>query len=118
MCSPTQGFYYPQDQLHELPPHAVSRTNGELKVGAELHTKDGRVIGNAVAINKYMRTEYEPIEFSQEVWVVMTDIGQTMEMTEKVLLEKFWVGEYVLKVTDAIYARSRPSDVLDDQIPF
>ena len=88
-----------------LPDWAVSKSNNELEIGLQLFTRDGRRMGNAVIINTYTTTYYLPLETTYEVYVVMTDIGNTINMIADEVAGCFIYGDYIMDVDEAIKAR-------------
>jgi len=85
----------PKDHLEEftlisdsLPPWAITRNYAqELFPGAQLHTKDGRKIGNGWVI----------AESSEEgTWNIITDAGNVVEsLSTEEILSLFHIGEFV-----------------------
>lgn len=82
-----------------LPPWATGMAKGWTDIGAQLCTKDGRRIGNAVLIGSvelHGRTFYQ----------VVTDIGTTVRFTEEELGETFYQPVYTMAIdTHAGYLR-------------
>lgn len=84
-----------------LPPWATGLTNNFLEVGAQLCTKDGRKIGNAVV------TE---IDFSkyldQTVATIITNAGTTILLNEAELRELFHQPQWKMDPATAPGLRS------------
>lgn len=59
---------------------------GELKYMTQLQTRDGREIGNARI------QEVQPVSF-----LVKTDLGTTLVLSESEIRELFYIGPYFLK---------------------
>jgi hypothetical protein len=59
-----------------------------IKVGTVLHTKDGRVVGNAVVI------ETTTSLFCETIYTIKTDFGNIINLTLFDIWDMFYVGEY------------------------
>ena len=75
----------------QLPEWAVALSNGELQVGVQLCTKDGRIVGNGFVIDVWDSELFD-------LWIVMTDAGNTMRLTTEELTGYFHIGKYVCSV--------------------
>lgn len=62
----------------------------ELEVGTQLLTKDGRRVGNA-RIEAILKTD-EPM-----IYLVRTDIGNTLTPNTSEIHELFYIGDYFIK---------------------
>ena len=81
-----------------LPPWAVRKSNGTyMELYAQLPTRDGRKIGNAVIV------AIESSAFAI-IATVKTDIGNSVRMVEKELEEYFHPPKYIMDIT---YGRSK-----------
>jgi len=96
------------DYLEEpLPEWATRKATGELEVGLQLCTKDGRRMGNGVIIDAYTVTRYTPLEETYEIWKIMTDMGNVVNMMKEEVDEAFYLGDYVMDVIEAVIQRAR-----------
>ena len=68
-------------------------------VGAQLRTKDGRCMGNAVIAN-YHQGERSP-------WEIVTDAGTTLRLLDAELDELFWAPSWVMDVATSPGIRAR-----------
>ena len=59
----------------------------EIMVGTQLLTKDGRKTGNAYIIRRYIN--------SQDIWLILTDAGNTFIMNELEIEKQFYIGNYL-----------------------
>ena len=86
----------------QIPPWAVGKTDGELVFGAQLATRDGRFTGNGHIIDIYSQTYYKPVEETVEIFKIMTDAGNVIELTEVELQRQFYPPKWVSDVDDVI----------------
>jgi len=80
-----------------LPEWAVGRAKGELVLGAQLPTRDGRRCGNAHIVDRYTTMLLDKAQF---IWVVLTDAGTTMRLTDGEVAELFHPPVWVSDVND------------------
>lgn len=78
-----------------LPEWATAKANG-WQVGAQLCTKDGRRCGNAVIAGCVIS-----VIRRQPVWIVFTDAGSELMLSEKELHELFYFPEWLMRVETA-----------------
>ncbi|ABM96890.1 hypothetical protein [Methylibium petroleiphilum] len=84
-----------------LPPWATGRAKGWTDIGAQLRTKDGRRIGNAVLVGS---EQQQGLTFYQ----VLTDVGTLVHFTERELEEMFHQPDYTMNVeTHSGYRRAK-----------
>lgn len=76
-----------------LPDWAIAKANGKLVVGASLPTKDGRRTGNAVVATTIDADE--AYATCPKLYVVVTDMGNMMTLTEDEVSELFYEPTYV-----------------------
>lgn len=80
-----------------LPEWAVDFAHGKLVLGAQLCTRDGRRMGNAhiVAIpeREFVRNE---------VYLILTDAGNSVAMLESEIKDAFYPPKYVSNVGEVI----------------
>ena len=72
----------------QLPEWAIALSNGEIQLGVQLCTKDGRKVGNGFLIDIH---DDEPFS----LYIVLTDMGNTMRLTLGELQDYYHVGTYV-----------------------
>ena len=91
-----------------LPPWAIGYAKGELVLGAQLPTRDGRCCGNGHII-KDEPCEYTPwgMEDAPEdsphrLYTVMTDAGSIMQMNKTEVRDQFYPPVWVSDVEDVI----------------
>jgi hypothetical protein len=85
-----QPRHYPDDFTLPLPDWAVSTAHGELCVGAQLSTRDGRRMGNAVICGERQdRHGCRP-------WPVATDSGTLLWMTDAEIAGSFWPPKWIM----------------------
>ena len=72
----------------QLPEWAIALRHGEIPVGVQLCTKDGRRVGNGFLMHIW-DSELFPL------YIVLTDMGNTMQLTLEELNEYYHVGMYV-----------------------
>lgn len=76
-----------------MPEWAIGTANGELVLGAQLPTKDGRICGNGHIVNITPVDAYG----GENVHHILTDAGSTMELTAREVRELFhkptWVSD-------------------------
>lgn len=92
-------FEYP------LPDWAIEyNVNREVVLGAQLCTKDGRVMGNAVIydVNKVKARTDKDCTF---LYSIITDRGNTFKLFADEITECFWVGGYIMDVNEAYQSR-------------
>lgn len=78
-----------------LPPWAIAQANGELQIGAQLATRDGRRTGNAHIIDK---SSLDCLGTTLHFWIVLTDAGNVMELADGEINEMFYPPKYVSDV--------------------
>lgn len=84
------------DELErQLPPWATGHAKSFTDVGAQLCTRDGRRMGNAVLYN----AEATPV-FGRQVFNVVTDVGNLVRFTETELQSAFYEPRYILNLDD------------------
>lgn len=81
-----------------LPEWAISRAHGELVAGAQLPTMDGRRMGNAHIIKIAPGIKGVP----SLNYLILTDAGNTMVMSENEIRAQFYPPEYVSNVKDIL----------------
>jgi hypothetical protein len=89
----------PEGVSDEVMPHWATGVTTSWCVGAQLRTKDGRRLGNAV-IASYRLGELSP-------WEVVTDAGTTLRLNEAELDELFWPPSWVMNVASSPGIRAR-----------
>jgi hypothetical protein len=89
----------PSDDFNLYLPDWATGTTTSWCVGAQLRTKDGRRLGNAV-IASYRLGELSP-------WEVVTDAGTTLRLDEAELDELFWPPSWVMDVATSPGVRAR-----------
>ena len=89
----------PSDDFKLYLPDWATGTTTSWCVGAQLRTKDGRRLGNAV-IASYRLGELSP-------WEVVTDAGTTLRLDEAELDELFWPPSWVMDVATSPGIRAR-----------
>lgn len=87
---------FPCDDL--LPDWAIGTTS-ELAPGAQLCTRDGRKVGNAVVCGPKV------LEHGREYWPVLTDAGTTLRLNDAELAELFWPPRWLMDPATAPGAR-------------
>lgn len=91
-----QTTHYPEEFL----PHwAIKAVSGELVIGAQLPTKDGRQTGNAHIIG--MR-ELAVFGVTKTIYVVLTDAGSQMALTAREIEELFYPPKWVSDISEVI----------------
>ncbi len=83
-----------------LPKWAICRAHGTLMLGAQLPTKDGRRMGNAHIIGEVEKDVHH-------YFVVLTDAGSQLIMTEREIAECFYPPEWVSDVSEVLRKFSR-----------
>lgn len=78
----------------QLPEWAISRARGQLVEGAQLPTRDGRRMGNAHILKIVPGIAGVP----SLNYLILTDAGNTMVMSENELEAQFYPPEYVGEV--------------------
>ena len=117
-CKHNPGYYctacWPDDYLPTedaineflVPSWALAKTQGELVLGANLPTKDGRKIGNAhivAAVQGVLNT-------SQMLYTILTDAGTEVVLNSSEITELFYPPEYISDVDEVLYKFSaRPA---------
>lgn len=81
---------YQDDFIEQLPHWAVSSNDGAYKAGAQLPTKDGRRVGNAVIAE-------EIVGMSGTCFVVITDAGSYLVLTPNELEELYYPSEFIVR---------------------
>lgn len=66
----------------------------ELKVRAQLCTKDGRRCGNARVLQLVTK---EQCGMTHDYWLVKTDVGTTMHLLPVEVNEMFYIGNFIMK---------------------
>jgi hypothetical protein len=89
----------PSDNFNLYLPDWATGTTTSWCVGAQLRTKDGRRLGNAV-IASYHLGELSP-------WEVVTDAGTTLRLDEAELDELFWPPSWVMDAATSPGIRAR-----------
>jgi len=89
----------PADHSNLYLPDWATGTTTAWCVGAQLCTKDGRRLGNAV-IASYHQGELSP-------WEMVTDAGTTLRLNEAELDELFWPPSWVMNVASSPGIRAR-----------
>lgn len=83
-----------------LPPWAVAFAHGELVIGALLHTRDGRNIGNAFIVD-VLRL---PFPFDEELkYKVITESKTEIVLEEKEIEEFFYPTVYVGNIEEILH---------------
>lgn len=95
-------------QQKMLPHWATDFAYGEVQIGAQLPTRDGRRAGNAHVIDK---GEIDCLGTTLHFWVVLTDAGNAMELTDGEIAEMFYPPEYVSDVGRVIDKFAKTGDV-------
>jgi len=105
----------PSDDFNLYLPDWATGTTTSWCVGAQLRTKDGRRLGNAV-IASYHLGELSP-------WEVVTDAGTTLRLDEAELDELFWPPSWVMDAATSPGIRARtalaqpePEGVTDEEL--
>lgn len=88
-----------------LPDWATSATHGELVLGAQLPTKDGRKVGNAHIV------DIRPgcLGTGKEYYTVLTDAGSRIHLTRVEIGELFYPPTWVSDVAEVERKFSRDS---------
>ena len=86
------------DAALALPDWAIDRTD-KYCVGAQLSTRDGRRVGNAVITHNHFP--------SPSPWEVVTDAGSSMRLNEAELHELYWPPQYIMAVDTSPGVRAR-----------
>ncbi len=81
-----------------LPDWAIDRTD-KYCVGAQLPTRDGRRVGNAVITNNHFP--------NPSPWEVVTDAGGAMRLDEVELNELYWPPRFIMAVNTSPGVRAR-----------
>lgn len=83
------------DELHDLlmPDWAVGTTDTWC-LGAQLCTKDGRVVGNAVIVGERVNA------YGRSFWPVVTDKGNSMRLTDGELDSMFHPPRWIMNLSD------------------
>jgi hypothetical protein len=81
-----------------LPEWAIGRAHGEFVEGAQLPTKDGRLMGNAHIIKIVPALKDAP----SLNHLILTDAGNTFVMSKNELEDRFHPPEYVSSVKDIL----------------
>lgn len=81
-----------------LPKWAIG-TATELAPGAQLCTRDGRKVGNAVVSGPKVS------ECGREYWPVLTDAGTTLRLSDAEVAELFWPPRWLMDPASAPGAR-------------
>lgn len=97
---------YPKKTLEQLeaeiadhlPDWAIARAHGELVEGAQLPTRDGRLMGNAHILKMVPGLKGAP----SLNYLVLTDAGNTLVFSENELRSRFYPPEWVSAVPDII----------------
>jgi hypothetical protein len=105
----------PSDDFNLYLPDWATGTTTSWCVGAQLRTKDGRRLGNAV-IASYRLGELSP-------WEVVTDAGTTLRLDGAELDELFWPPSWVMDAATSPGIRARtalaqpePEGVADEEL--
>lgn len=79
------------DDIKEpLPQWATGLANGKVQPGAQLRTRDGRMMGNAVVTGERVS------RYGKEFWPICTDAGSTVFLTDREVDELFWPPEWIM----------------------
>ena len=78
-----------------LPDWAVGTTDGAVTPGAQLCTRDGRRIGNAVVRGPQVEKN------GRLYWPILTDAGTDLLLTEREVDERFWPPCWVMEIEAA-----------------
>jgi len=81
-----------------LPPWAIGLAHGQLVVGAQLPTRDGRRCGNAHIIE----VEDGYLGMNMLVYTVLTDAGGRMRLTASEADELFHPPRYVCELSEVL----------------
>lgn len=88
-----------------LPPWAIGLAHGELAIGAQLPTRDGRRCGNAhiiEAVEGYLG-------MNKLIYIVLTDAGTRMRLSADEIGEFFHPPRYISSVMDVLNKFDRES---------
>jgi hypothetical protein len=100
---------YPEDIPDLLPHWAIGTTNGELVLGAQLPTRDGRRCGNAHIVDIT-----PPTDWSQGscIYTVLTDAGTQLKLTAAEIVRLYYQPRWVSDVNEVLHKfkdRDQPS---------
>lgn len=86
-------WYMSDDYKKEfLPFWASGYAKGRYIEGAQLCTRDGRVMGNGVVIDIYQDNRID-----EPIFKIKTDIGNIVELTYEEICEIFYLPKFILK---------------------
>jgi len=99
-----EGFEEP------IPYWATAKATGELVVGLQLFTKDGRRTGNAFILNvfNYTNRKQHPtrdIVVDTVLYVVVTDMGNVVRLAESEIDDCYYLGDYIMDIEEAMCSR-------------
>lgn len=89
-----------------LPEWAVARTDGELVIGAQMCTRDGRRIGNGLIVN-IVDVSYEEQDVSYTAYIIETDMKNTVSLTKSEVEEFFYPPRFICDV------EARDKDIIE-----
>lgn len=89
-----EALYDEMIHRYYLPSWAGEALNGEWVQFAQLQTKDGRRMGNAVILNVYT-VEWGGKEV--DLHTIITDFGNVLELTERELEAQFYPPKWKMK---------------------
>ena len=94
-------WYMSDPETEELPEWAIGFAQGQVQLGAQLRTKDGRIVGNVhiVRIGK---------EHYGTVYECLTDAGNTMHLMASALIHWFHPPKYICDVGRVVSTFTRP----------
>jgi len=78
-----------------MPAWATGKTKDYTAIGAQLRTRDGRKIGNAVVIDNNEKDNRISTE-------IITDIGTRLNLSKEELIELFYEPEWVMDIKQHI----------------
>lgn len=95
-----------EDHFDEPLPHwAIRKSTGELEVGLQLFTKDGRRTGNAFISSTETIKFARPRGETYVLWECMSDMGNTFKLGEEEVHNQFHLGDYIFDVEEAKQSR-------------
>lgn len=78
-----------EEEQEPLPHWALGYNFDEaVMVGAQLFTRDGRVIGNAKVI----------LYSENDAWIIQTEAGNKTTLNTVEIMNRFWIGPYLLPI--------------------
>ena len=82
-----------------LPEWAKKRFTGELELGTQLCTRDGRRMGNAHIVDTWMA---DLRGTQRRFFLVLTDAGTQLTMTRTEIIQCFYQPEYVSDAAEVL----------------